>query len=188
MPNIVQSKVYYMHTALVFGFFSYMMAYINESLCIASLRHSAYYNILLYIFLEVQVNNLNVSQVIWVEHLECQKSIIPTMYRSIVNSGIAFGARHWIATLQQQCERLVFFMATNVPTKDSSGKPTKTLPVSSLFKICPFNSTNHSFLLLNRRCCHIGGQEKHSEIGTKNDMELLPCTRSLKFPYVDQGL
>lgn len=24
-------------------------------------------------------------------------------------------------TLQQQCERLVFFMATNVPTKDSSG-------------------------------------------------------------------
>lgn len=157
MPNIVQSKVYYMHTALVFGFFSYMMAYINESLCIASLRHSAYYNILLYIFLEVQVNNLNVSQVIWVEHLECQKSIIPTMYRSIVNSGIAFGARHWIATLQQQCEQLVFFMATNVPTKDSSGKPTKTLPVSSLFKICPFNSTNHSFLLLNRRCCHIGG-------------------------------
>ncbi|KAE9453426.1 hypothetical protein C3L33_14645, partial [Rhododendron williamsianum] len=63
-------------------------------------------------------------KVIWVEHLECQKSIIPTMYRSIVNSGIAFGARHWIATLQQQCERLVFFMATNVPTKDSSGVAT----------------------------------------------------------------
>ncbi|XAR50650.1 hypothetical protein NMG60_11005026 [Bertholletia excelsa] len=63
-------------------------------------------------------------KVIWVEHLECQKSIVPTMYRSIVNSGMAFGARHWIATLQQQCERLVFFMATNVPTKDSSGVAT----------------------------------------------------------------
>ncbi|KAG5552475.1 hypothetical protein RHGRI_010529 [Rhododendron griersonianum] len=63
-------------------------------------------------------------RVIWVEHLECQKSIIPTMYRSIVNSSIAFGARHWIATLQQQCEQLVFFMATNVPTKDSSGVAT----------------------------------------------------------------
>lgn len=63
-------------------------------------------------------------KVTWIEHLECQKSIVPTMYRSIVNSGIAFGARHWIATLQQQCERLVFFMATNVPTKDSSGVAT----------------------------------------------------------------
>lgn len=60
-------------------------------------------------------------QVIWVEHLECQKSTIHPMYRTIVNSGLAFGARHWVATLQLQCERLVFFMATNVPTKDSSG-------------------------------------------------------------------
>ncbi|KAF8400808.1 hypothetical protein HHK36_014110 [Tetracentron sinense] len=63
-------------------------------------------------------------KVIWVEHLECQKSTINTMYRSIVNSGLAFGARHWVATLQLQCERLVFFMATNVPTKDSSGVAT----------------------------------------------------------------
>ncbi|PNX61617.1 homeobox-leucine zipper protein GLABRA 2-like, partial [Trifolium pratense] len=58
--------------------------------------------------------------VIWVEHLECQKSAVHSMYRTIVNSGLAFGARHWIATLQLQCERLVFFMATNVPMKDST--------------------------------------------------------------------
>ncbi|KAK9102701.1 hypothetical protein Sjap_019955 [Stephania japonica] len=63
-------------------------------------------------------------KVIWVEHLECHKTPIHTMYRSIVNSGLAFGARHWMATLQLQCERLVFFMATNVPTKDSSGVST----------------------------------------------------------------
>lgn len=63
----------------------------------------------------------NGLQVIWVEHLECQKSTIQTMYRTIVNSGLAFGARHWVATLQLQCERLVFFMATNVPMKDSTG-------------------------------------------------------------------
>lgn len=55
--------------------------------------------------------------------MECQKSTVHSMYRSIVNSGLAFGAKHWIATLQLQCERLVFFMATNVPTKDSSGNP-----------------------------------------------------------------
>ncbi|KAF8025594.1 hypothetical protein BT93_F2435 [Corymbia citriodora subsp. variegata] len=63
-------------------------------------------------------------KVIWVEHLECQKTTVHPMYRTIVNSGLAFGARHWMATLQLQCERLVFFMATNVPTKDSSGVAT----------------------------------------------------------------
>ncbi|KAG9456147.1 hypothetical protein H6P81_000655 [Aristolochia fimbriata] len=63
-------------------------------------------------------------KVIWVEHVECQKSTVQSLYRSIVNSGMAFGAKHWIATLQLQCERLVFFMATNVPTKDSLGVTT----------------------------------------------------------------
>ncbi|XP_068652610.1 homeobox-leucine zipper protein GLABRA 2 [Aristolochia californica] len=63
-------------------------------------------------------------KVIWVEHVECQRSTVHTLYRSIVNSGMAFGAKHWLATLQLQCERLVFFMATNVPTKDSVGVTT----------------------------------------------------------------
>ncbi|XP_050232565.1 homeobox-leucine zipper protein GLABRA 2 [Mercurialis annua] len=63
-------------------------------------------------------------KVTWVEHLEWQKSTVHTLYRTIVNSGLAFGARHWIATLQLQCERIVFFMATNVPTKDSTGVAT----------------------------------------------------------------
>ncbi|KAJ3692575.1 hypothetical protein LUZ60_011670 [Juncus effusus] len=63
-------------------------------------------------------------KVIWVEHTECQKSTISTLYRSIVLNGQAFGARHWMATLQQQCERVVFSMATNVPTKDSNGVST----------------------------------------------------------------
>ncbi|XP_039049738.1 homeobox-leucine zipper protein GLABRA 2-like isoform X2 [Hibiscus syriacus] len=63
-------------------------------------------------------------KVIWVEHLECQKSTVHTLYRTIFSGGLAFGARHWMATLQHQCERLVFFMATNVPTKDSTGVAT----------------------------------------------------------------
>ncbi|KAJ6711482.1 HOMEOBOX-LEUCINE ZIPPER PROTEIN GLABRA 2 [Salix purpurea] len=63
-------------------------------------------------------------KVIWVEHLQCQKSTIHTLYRTVVHSGLTFGARHWMATLQLQCERLVFFMATNVPTKDSNGVAT----------------------------------------------------------------
>ncbi|XP_061359335.1 homeobox-leucine zipper protein GLABRA 2-like [Gastrolobium bilobum] len=72
----------------------------------------------------IEDNSNGHCKVIWVEHLECQKSTVHTMYRTIVNSGLAFGARHWIATLQLQCERLVFFMATNVPMKDSTGVAT----------------------------------------------------------------
>ncbi|CAN1836544.1 Homeobox-leucine zipper protein GLABRA 2 [Linum perenne] len=63
-------------------------------------------------------------KVVWVEHLECKKAAVNSMYRTIVNSGLAFGAKHWVSALQLQCERLVFFMATNVPTKDSTGVAT----------------------------------------------------------------
>ncbi|CAA6665987.1 unnamed protein product [Spirodela intermedia] len=63
-------------------------------------------------------------KVTWVEHTECQRGPVHSIYRPVVNSGVAFGAWHWMATLQLHCERLVFSMATNVPTKDSSGVST----------------------------------------------------------------
>ncbi|KAG8379968.1 hypothetical protein BUALT_Bualt07G0144700 [Buddleja alternifolia] len=66
-------------------------------------------------------------KVTWVEHLECQKITVHALYRTIVNSGLAFGAKHWISTLQQQCERRVFQVATNIPTKDSTGNSSQTL-------------------------------------------------------------
>lgn len=56
------------------------------------------------------------------EHWECNKNSMHSIYRTVANNGVAFGAKRWISTLEQQCERLVFFMATNVPTKDSTGK------------------------------------------------------------------
>jgi homeobox-leucine zipper protein len=64
------------------------------------------------------------SKVTWVEHLDVSASTVQPLFRSLVNTGLAFGARHWVATLQLHCERLVFFMATNVPTKDSLGVTT----------------------------------------------------------------
>ncbi|XP_047314725.1 homeobox-leucine zipper protein GLABRA 2-like isoform X2 [Impatiens glandulifera] len=66
-------------------------------------------------------------KVTWVEHLEyCQNMSVPTMYRQIINDGTAFGAKRWLSTLQQQCERLIYFMATNVPSKDSNEIATLT--------------------------------------------------------------
>ncbi|KAJ0971807.1 hypothetical protein J5N97_019766 [Dioscorea zingiberensis] len=69
----------------------------------------------------IEENRNGHCKVTWVEHIECQKNTIPTIYRSIISTGLAFGACRWVATLQLQCERMVFFMATNVPTKDSNG-------------------------------------------------------------------
>ncbi|KAL4291742.1 hypothetical protein GQ457_14G006180 [Hibiscus cannabinus] len=64
----------------------------------------------------IQESSNGHCKVTWVEHLEYQKSTVHALYRTVISSGLAFGARHWMATLQLQCERLVFFMATNVPT------------------------------------------------------------------------
>ncbi|CAN8240612.1 unnamed protein product [Cochlearia groenlandica] len=65
------------------------------------------------------------SKVTWVEHLHLSASThVHPLFRSFVNTGLAFGAQHWVAALQLHCERLVFYMATNVPTKDSLGVTT----------------------------------------------------------------
>lgn len=66
-------------------------------------------------------------RVTWVEHTVCRNVAAPSMYWAAAASGLAFGARRWVAALQLQCERMVFSVATNVPTRDSTGKMTETL-------------------------------------------------------------
>ncbi|GLJ23518.1 hypothetical protein SUGI_0445540 [Cryptomeria japonica] len=55
------------------------------------------------------------SKVIWVEHAEHDNIGVHRIFRSVVNSGMAFGAQRWLATLQRQCERIAFLAATNTP-------------------------------------------------------------------------
>ncbi|XP_059661867.1 homeobox-leucine zipper protein PROTODERMAL FACTOR 2-like [Cornus florida] len=55
------------------------------------------------------------SKVIWVEHLEVDDRAVHNIYRQLVNSGLAFGAKRWVATLDRQCERLASVMANNIP-------------------------------------------------------------------------
>ena len=55
------------------------------------------------------------SQVTWIEHVEADNSVVHKICRPFVNSGIAFGAKHWVATLDRQCERLASSMANNIP-------------------------------------------------------------------------
>ncbi|KAG8078006.1 hypothetical protein GUJ93_ZPchr0007g4702 [Zizania palustris] len=70
-------------------------------------------------------------KVTWVEHTRCRRSAVPPVYRAFAASGVAFAAsgvafaaRRWLSALQLQGERMVFAVATNVPTRDSSGVST----------------------------------------------------------------
>ncbi|XP_026448337.1 homeobox-leucine zipper protein HDG2-like isoform X2 [Papaver somniferum] len=55
------------------------------------------------------------SKVTWVEHVEVDDRAVHELYRPLVNSTIAFGAKRWLAVLDRQCERLASAMASNIP-------------------------------------------------------------------------
>ncbi|KAL8112867.1 hypothetical protein AgCh_020249 [Apium graveolens] len=55
------------------------------------------------------------SKVTWVEHVEVDDRAVHDIYRALVNSGLAFGAKRWVSTLGRQCERLASAMASNIP-------------------------------------------------------------------------
>ena len=61
-------------------------------------------------------------QVTWVEHVEVDDRSVHNLYRPLVNSGLAFGAKRWVGTLDRQCERLASAMASNIPNGDLGGK------------------------------------------------------------------
>ncbi|XXG82876.1 hypothetical protein AAC387_Pa10g0757 [Persea americana] len=58
------------------------------------------------------------SKVTWVEHVEVDDRAVHSIYKPLVNSGLAFGAKRWVATLDRQCERLASVMASNIPAGD----------------------------------------------------------------------
>ncbi|XP_028795280.1 homeobox-leucine zipper protein HDG2 isoform X2 [Neltuma alba] len=58
------------------------------------------------------------SKVTWIEHVEVDDRGVHSLYKQLVSSGHAFGAKRWVATLDRQCERLASAMASNIPTAD----------------------------------------------------------------------
>lgn len=57
----------------------------------------------------------------WVEHVEVDDRGVHNLYKQLVSTGHAFGAKRWVATLDRQCERLASAMATTIPTVDVGG-------------------------------------------------------------------
>ncbi|KAH0706743.1 hypothetical protein KY289_011819 [Solanum tuberosum] len=58
------------------------------------------------------------SKVTWVEHVEVDDSAVHTIYKPLVSSGLAFGAKRWLASLDRQCDRIASAMVTPIPTND----------------------------------------------------------------------
>ncbi len=63
------------------------------------------------------------AKVTCVEHMEYDDRAVHPVYRKLVNSGMAFGAQRWVATLQRQCERLASLLASNIASRDLGGVP-----------------------------------------------------------------
>jgi homeobox-leucine zipper protein len=73
----------------------------------------------------IQETSNGYCKVTAVEHMEYDDRGVHYNYRDLVNSGMAFGAQRWVATLQRQGERLAAsLLATSVPSTDLAGVPT----------------------------------------------------------------
>lgn len=95
----------------------------------------------------------NRSKVTWVEHLEYDNVGVHRIFRSIISSGMAFGAQRWVATLQRQCQRIAFLMSTNGPTGDLAAVPTPS-GRRSLMKLAE--------RMTNKFCSGVSASSRHT--------------------------
>ncbi|KAK4782816.1 hypothetical protein SAY86_007190 [Trapa natans] len=58
------------------------------------------------------------SKIIWVENVEVDGREVHSLYKQLVDSSLAFGAKRWVSTLDRQCQRLASSMAGNIPAGD----------------------------------------------------------------------
>ncbi|WOL14194.1 homeobox-leucine zipper protein ROC8-like [Canna indica] len=64
------------------------------------------------------------SKVTWVEHTEIEENNpIPVLFKDLVNSGVAFGAQRWLATLQRMCDRFACLTMAGLPARDLGVAP-----------------------------------------------------------------
>ncbi|XP_047331576.1 homeobox-leucine zipper protein MERISTEM L1-like [Impatiens glandulifera] len=59
------------------------------------------------------------TNVTWIEHVEAQHVTgVHSMYKALVSSGLAFGAKRWLGILQSQTDRLFSVMSNTLPFSD----------------------------------------------------------------------
>ncbi|XP_031120238.1 homeobox-leucine zipper protein HDG2-like [Ipomoea triloba] len=57
------------------------------------------------------------AKITWVEHVEVDNDVNEDtgIYKALLHSGMAFGAKRWVTMLDQQCERIACSLSINVP-------------------------------------------------------------------------
>uniref|UniRef100_A0A0D9XFV4 Homeobox domain-containing protein n=1 Tax=Leersia perrieri TaxID=77586 RepID=A0A0D9XFV4_9ORYZ len=66
----------------------------------------------------VQDMNNGYSKVTWVVHAEYDETAVHHLYRPLLRSGQALGARRWLASLQRQCQYLAILCSNSLPSRD----------------------------------------------------------------------
>ncbi|RWW48064.1 hypothetical protein BHE74_00045899 [Ensete ventricosum] len=88
-----------------------------------------YYTLLLSICLDIDALAGSHSQSFWrpsepklCAHAEYDEAAVHPLYRPLLLSGLALGARRWVASLQRQCQSLAILMSSSLPPDDNTGK------------------------------------------------------------------
>ncbi|KAJ3696015.1 hypothetical protein LUZ60_001392 [Juncus effusus] len=105
------------------------------------------------------------TKVTWIEHVEADDSNMNMMYKSVVNSGIAFGARRWVSTLERQCQLL----ASAVPDSPAYGMPESQMGKRNVVKLVE--------RIVTTFCTGITGSPNHdwsvfAGTGTEDDIKV----------------
>ncbi|XP_062198706.1 homeobox-leucine zipper protein ROC6-like isoform X2 [Phragmites australis] len=66
----------------------------------------------------VQDMNNGYSKVTWVIHAEYDETAVHQLYRPLLRSGQALGARRWLASLQRQCQYIAILCSNSFPARD----------------------------------------------------------------------
>lgn len=64
------------------------------------------------------------TQVTWIEHAEYDESAVHPLYRRLLRSGMALGARRWVDALQRHCNSLTALPSSAVLS--GGGSPGKS--------------------------------------------------------------
>ncbi|KAL8505244.1 hypothetical protein ACS0TY_016461 [Phlomoides rotata] len=84
------------------------------------------------------------SKVIWLEHVEVADGGIHSIYKPLITSGLAFGARRWVAILEGYCERLVRTYSIGVPTENGG-----------VNQVCKRSMIKLAERMVTRFCCGV---------------------------------
>ncbi|XP_045810380.1 homeobox-leucine zipper protein ROC6-like [Trifolium pratense] len=97
-------------------------------------------------------------KITYVDHSQYDESAVHQIFRPMVNSGIAFGAHRWVATLQRHCESLAILMSPVSSDESAVMSPQGKRSMSKLAQrmtdyfwsgVCPSSACKWDMLHIN---------------------------------------